>query len=369
MRVLLCTPYNIGPRLVYGGIVVWARNIIDYYYNTTSKETCLQVVSFDRMVSSITMTTERFLRRAWQGFADYRKPIKETKRQLNKEQYDVLHLCTSASISLLKDILVLRMAKRKGVRTVVHFHFGRIPELAQQRNWEWKLLQKVMKLADAAITMDLKSYTTLKNCGYSYVYSLPNPLSRSIIQQIGSEAALVERQPRKLSFVGYVIPTKGVFELVEACKEIETIKLHIIGVANPEVRMKMQQMAGNGDWLSFEGEVDHQQVIRELLSTDIFVLPSYAEGFPNVILESMACGCAIVTTSVGAIPEMLDMESDGPCGLCSKPKDVESLRHNIRYFLEHPEEARNYGERAMKRVNEMYAVEKVWNRMQEIWKG
>lgn len=368
MKVLLCSPYNIGPKLVYGGLVVWTRNIIDYY-NTTSKETYLQVVSFDRIVNGNTMTTRHFFKRAWQGFADYRKPIKETKRQLNKEQYDVLHLCTSASISLIKDILILRMAKRKGVRTVVHFHFGRIPELAQQCNWEWKLLQKVIKLADASVTMDKKSYTTLKDCGFRHVYSLPNPLSLSIIQQIASEAVKVERHSRKLCFVGYVIPTKGVFELVEACKEIENVKLHILGVAAPEVRLKMQQMADNGDWLVFEGEVDHQRVIQELLSTGIFVFPSYTEGFPNVILESMACGCAIVTTSVGAIPEMLDMGSNEPCGLCSEPKDAESLRRNVQFFLDNPNEARKYGERAMKRVNEMYAVEKVWNQMEEIWKG
>lgn len=367
MKVLLCAPYNIGPKLVYGGLVAWARNIIDYY-NTTSKETCVQVVSFDRMVTSITMTTKLSLKRVWQGFSDYIKPIKETRRQLNEEQYDVLHLCTSASIGLLKDILILRMAKKKKVKAVIHFHFGRIPELAQQRNWEWKLLQKVMRLADTAITMDMKSCTTLKGCGYGNVSYLPNPLSLPIIQQIGNEAATVERLPRKLCFVGYVIPTKGVFELVEACKEIENIKLHVLGVVTPEVRMEMQQMAGNGNWLVFEGEVDHQQVIRELLSTDIFVLPSYTEGFPNVILESMACGCAIVTTSVGAIPEMLDMESDEPCGLCCEPKDIENLRRNIQYFLDNPIEARKYGERAIKRVNEMYAVEKVWDQMVEIWR-
>lgn len=366
MKVLLCSPYSKNPQFVQGGIVVWAQNIVGYYHQQ-STDVQLHVVPYDRKVRN--GVSEGMLQRAWSGIADYREAIKQTLSRLKEEQYDVLHLCTSASISLAKDIVVLRMAKRKDVRTVVHFHFGRVPELSQQQNWEWKLLQKVVKLADVVVTMDKRSFTTLKGRGFNNIYYLPNPLSQSIINQIEQESASVEMVERKLSFVGQVIPTKGIYELVEACKGIANIKLHIFGkVFNNEVREKMQEIAANGDWLVFEGEVDHWQVIRELLSTDIFVLPTYTEGFPNVILESMACGCAIATTSVGAIPEMLDMASAEPCGLCCEPKDVEGLRRNIQYFLDHPFEARQYGERAVKRVNDMYAIQIIWERLVRIWK-
>ncbi len=130
---------------------------------------------------------------------------------------------------------------------------------------------------------------------------------------------------------------------------------------------QMRQIGGNGEWLILEGEVGHERVIRELLSTNIFVFPSHTEGFPNVILESMACGCAIVATSVGAIPEMLDIGCSEPCGLCSDPKDVVSLRRNIQYFLDHPSEAREYARRAMRRVKDMYSVESVWAKLVSIW--
>ena len=227
----------------------------------------------------------------------------------------------------------------------------------------------MVKLADVAVTMDKRSFTTLKGSGFNNVYYLPNPLSQSIINQIEQEAASVERVERKLSFVGQVIPTKGVYELVEACKDLANIKLHIFGkVFNNEVRERMQEIAANGDWLVFEGEVDHRQVIRELLSTDVFVLPTYTEGFPNVIIESMACGCAIVTTPVGAIPEILNIDSDNACGLFCEPKDLEGLRHNIQFCLDHPLEARQYGERAVKRVNDMYAIQTIWTKLVKIWK-
>ena len=365
MKVLLCSPYSKNPQFVQGGIVVWAQNIVGYYHQQ-STDIQLHVIPYDRKVRD--GSSDGMFQRAWNGITDYREAIKQTRNRLKEKQYDVLHLCTSASISLAKDVVVLRMAKRKNVKTVVHFHFGRIPELAQQGNWEWKLLKTVVKLADAAVTMDLKSYSTLHEQGFRNVHYLPNPLSQGIMQQVEIEAAITEKEERKLCFVGHVIPTKGVYELVEACNCIKNVKLYVLGKASANVQEKMYKLANNGDWLVFRGEVDHQQVIRELLTSNVFVLPTYTEGFPNVILESMACGCAIATTPVGAIPEMLDIESDEPCGLCSEPKDVEGLRNNIRFFLDHPGEARTYGNRASKRVNDMFAMPKVWEQMVGIWR-
>ena len=238
-----------------------------------------------------------------------------------------------------------------------------------QQKWEWKLLLKVVRLVDAAITMDMKSFNTLKNCGFNHIHYLPNPLSLGIMQQIRQEAGHVDRENRKICFVGHVIPAKGVYEMVEACNNMEDIKLHVVGKVTNEVQQKMTSIAGERLNVEFIGEVDHTKVIHELLSTGIFVLPSYTEGFPNVILESMACGCAIVATPVGAIPEMLDIASTEPCGLCCSPKDVEVLRRNIQYFLDHPDVAREYAERAVARVNKMYAVEKVWEMLVKIWNG
>ena len=368
MRVLLCSPYNVGPDYVQGGIVVWTQNIFDYYLSL-STDVQLQVAPFDRKAREHALDEGNLLKRAWFGITEYSGAIKNTHKLLSKGNYDVLHLCTSASISLLKDLIVLKMASRKRVKTVVHFHFGRIPDLERKGNWEWRLLQRVSRLADALVTMDMKSFDVMRKHGYSTAHYLPNPLSTSVLHMIETESVLASRQERKLCFVGHIIPTKGVFELIKACRGIEGIKLHVVGKATPEVRRNMEQLSGGGDWLVFEGEVDHEKVIRELLTSSVFVLPTYTEGFPNVILESMACGCSIVTTPVGAIPEMLDIASETPCGLCCEPRDVDGLRKNIQFFLDNPLEARRYAERAKKRVLEMYSIPKIWEQLVGIWGG
>jgi glycosyltransferase involved in cell wall biosynthesis len=106
-----------------------------------------------------------------------------------------------------------------------------------------------------------------------------------------------------------------------------------------------------------------------MLSANVFCLPSYTEGFPNVILESMACACPIVATSVGAIPDMLNIDEtdENKCGICITPRNVDELKHAMSFLLNNTCIAKKYGENARKRVLENYGMPIVWERMENIW--
>ena len=141
MKILLCSPYSINPQVIQGGIAIWAQNIVAYYHSLGGNVQ-LYVIPYDRKTDA--KACKSLVKRAWLGYKDYRSSIKETKRRLSVEHFDVLHLCTSASISLTKDLIVLRQAKRRGVRAIGHFHFGRIPDLKECGNWEWKIAPNVL---------------------------------------------------------------------------------------------------------------------------------------------------------------------------------------------------------------------------------
>ena len=255
------------------------------------------------------------------------------------------------------------------MKIAVHMHFGRIPQLLHSRGWEKKLFLRLMRKIDLAIVMDKVSLEALETADFKNVCFLPNPLSSEVLESIEGQRTL-EREPRKIVFAGHVVETKGVLELVEACRDIHDIKMELLGkVANDDIREKLMKVGGYNveRWLSIPGNVPFGEVIREMMTCAIFVLPSYSEGFPNVILESMACGCPIIATSVGAIPDMLNVDSEIPCGVCVPVKDVSLLRNAINDLLDNPNRATFLGGNARTRVNEMYAMPKVWEQLIELW--
>lgn len=367
MKILLCSPYLQQEGIIPGGINMWAHNLLKYREEIES-DVDLLPISFDRR-NYVSVDTN-IIKRVHLGVKEFSSAVKEAKSAMRREAVDVVHLCSSASISLTKDIIVLKAARKRNIKTVLHLHFGRIPELFKKKNWEWHLLKMAASLADTIVTMDMRSYDTLKQLKYNVVYC-PNPLSVDVEKQIKQEAGNLERLPNKVVFVGHVLPSKGVFELVEAGLIQDCIELHIIGKAEEPILSELKAIANkrdDGKWVRFRGEIAHKDVIREMLSASLFAFPSYTEGFPNVILEAMACGTPIVTTRVGAIPQMLDAGT-GLYGICVEPQDVTSFSKGMKAFLSDPIKAFDCANRAKMRVNEMYSSPKVWNQLVCIWKN
>lgn len=367
MKILLCTPFKQDKNLVSGGINVWGNNIIQYYSELDS-DVILEPISYDRRFNVKENTS--YLVRFLSGVKDYWRSIKETKEKIDNDCYDILHLCSSAQLSLIKDYYVLRYAKEHGLKTVIHLHFGRIPELFEINNWETFLLKKVIIVAERVIVMDKKSYDSLRKRGFNNVSYLPNPLSPYIIDEIERNEGTISRLYNKIVYVGHVIPSKGVYELVNACGEIQDIEVHLIGTIEEDVKADLVKIAkgkSNSNYLKIRGAMSYNNVILELLSAGIFALPSYTEGFPNVILEAMACGCPIVATDVGAIPEMLNVSEGNNYGICVKAKDEKSLKDAIKSFLGDHTYAENCGKNAQLRVRNLYSMPSVWKQLNNIW--
>lgn len=362
LKVLLCAP----PPGASGGISRWTEHILAY--SNSFQENLLDLTLFP-------MPRKHFIgyvskvKRIRLGIIDYYHIYKRYKQAIKKDKPDISHIVSSASLGLLKDILMLKASIRNGIQTVVHFRFGRIPELCIKQNWEYKMLRHVVQLADKVIVIDKQSYIALQNEGFTNLVLLPNPLAPSVVEYIAANKDAIKKEERKIVFAGQLLETKGIFELVEVCKSIPQIKLKMLGHVNETMKDKIFNCldAGNISWLEIYGNQDYNIVLDEMLSTGVFVLPTYTEGFPNVILESMACGCPIVTTNVGAIPEMLDIENGEKNGICVEPKNKEQLKNAILKMLNDRDYALQCGQNAQKRVHRLYSMPVVWEQMLGIW--
>lgn len=362
MRILFATPYN----CVSGGISRWASNIINYYNGLrTDVELDILPMNDTKERSAEDFVGNSALQRVARGLRTYGRAVKTLHNKLKTAKYDILHIASSASISLLKDIVMMRIARTRGVKSVLHFHFGRIPDLSKRGNWEWKMLLRAVRMSNRTIVIDRQSYDALIACGCSNVDYIPNPLSPAIGEIVSNVE--VERKPNMLLFVGQCLPTKGVYELIEACSSIPNIELCILGAITHSMLQELTAMWNSSSTLNIVGNIPFEEVIKKMCQCDVFVLPTYTEGFPNVILESMACGCAIVTTPVGAIPEMLEEENGKHYGIMVEPRNVEQLKAGIEKMLSDADFKNECRANVQQRVNERYNIDSVWRQMVDIW--
>ncbi len=138
-----------------------------------------------------------------------------------------------------------------------------------------------------------------------------NWTASSSLLEIGSSRSVVQSQvaPRLL-FVGWVEKEKGIFELLRACSELRKkfkFSLEIVGsgsqIGNATDEVEFLEMS---KIVTFSGWLDGKDLELAYARSDVLVLPSWAEGFPNVIVESLACRMAVVSTTVGVIPDILE---------------------------------------------------------------
>lgn len=116
-------------------------------------------------------------------------------------------------------------------------------------------------------------------------------------------------------FVGFLAEAKALHVLLQALVQLREqgrldFTTHLVG-AGPMNRPLREQaeLLGLGEAVQFHGERTHDQVPIWMRAADVFCLPSIREGCPNVILEALASGRPVVSTTVGGIPEMVTPEN------------------------------------------------------------
>lgn len=364
LKVLLISP---SPPPV-GGIQSWTINLINHFKHQDQIELCYE----DTAVKYRGVLELNIWNRITAGIRVTKDVIKAMKQLIHIHNPDVIHLTSSASLALLKDYLIIREAKKFNVPVIIHWHFGRIPDLAIRKNWEWYLISFIIRRISYSVVIDNHSYKSLYDAGFKNVVNIPNPVSEELVK-IANNQKIVERQVEegKVVFVGHVYVNKGIYELVEACIALPIVKqLKIIGPIMNEVQPELEKIAskrGNGAWLTLTGAKSSEEVFAEIHSAELLVLPSYTEGFPIVILEAMAMGCPVVATNVGAISDMLNINSDLPAGICIPVKDIEALKVSIEKLLSDKELCTKYGQNGLTRVLENFTADKIFKEYQEVW--
>ena len=282
---------------------------------------------------------------------------------------DVIHLTTSGSLAGMRDIGVMCLAHMFRVPTVYHIRFGRIPELVMNRGWEWRLLNRALRMADKVMVLDSMTESSLQRILPKHRFMVvPNGI---VLGEIGAASKTGKRAGQTVCFLGWVIPTKGIQELIDAWQVASRPgwELRIAGPGDEEYRQALAGRLADGVKVTFLGELPHEQGAKLMQEAEVFVLPSYTEGFPNVILEAMAAGQAIVATRVGAIPDMLDADTTTPCGIVVEPRNPKVLAEALCGLMDDAKWRSELGQRARAKVERSYDARGVFDRYVAIWRS
>lgn len=176
------------------------------------------------------------------------------------------------------------------------------------------------------------------------------------------------QRPFEILCVGRLVPVKGQFILLQAATKLihEGYNLRLRFVGDGPDRQTLEKSVKDqalSELIIFTGAVNQDQIFTYYRSADVFVLASFAEGVPVVLMEAMAMEIPCITTHITGIPELIHSEE----GLLVPPSDVEALTTAIRTLITDENLAQRLGKQGRKAVLERYHLGKNIDRLAKIF--
>jgi glycosyltransferase involved in cell wall biosynthesis len=297
-------------------------------------------------------------------------------------RYSLLHPNTALQVAR-----IVVHCRREGVR-LIHAHdfyanlvglaaarLARVPIIASRRDlahWLSPAQRRVLGIACRAadrVLANSRSVAALDADGLALPAArlrvVPNGID---LEHFDAEAALEPSPPvesllredersRTVAVVSNMnLPDKGHADLLVAAAELATRgrRLVLLLVGDGAQRARLEAMAHSLDIkesVRFLGR--RSDVPRILRRVSAACLPSWAEGFPNAVMEAMAAERPVVATAVGGCRELLE---HGANGLLVPPRAPERLAEALARIFDDPEEAAAMGRRARRSVARRYAL-------------
>lgn len=302
--------------------------------------------------------------RIWYGLKALHRVTKEIKKTLKTHpDIQIMHITTGGGFGIVRDNIVARICRRHGVNTIMHCRFGVVKETYEGHSLLSKLFRNsIINKYNQVWVLDARSYHYLRSRTEikTEVFLTPNSI------EVPETCNLAAKYYNNVGFVGNILPTKGVLELVKAvvCCSDETI-LSIIGQGPEDYIKEIKDAAGEllGSRIKLLGRLPNIEAVKAIESLDIIALPTYysGEAFPISILEAMSRGKLVISCPRAAIPDMLTAIDGSKCGILVPEHDSKSLADAISWCQNHSSEADEMCRKAYEKVSTCYRKEVVYD--------
>jgi glycosyltransferase involved in cell wall biosynthesis len=290
----------------------------------------------------------------------------ELRRVLRDKQIDVVHSHTTHA---LVDAAVCRCLSRS-VKLVHTFHFGNYPHMPGRM-----LLMEggFSRCADRLVAVghvqreQVKRTYRLSDRAISAVHNgvhLPSSLSGdpAFRRSIGADGKIL------VGTIATLIPQKGLHDLLSVARRVRDVRedVHFVLVGDGDLRKDLErhrQELGLDETVTFAGWLTNA-ASRALPSFDIYLQPSLWEAMSISILEAMAAGKSVVSTTVGEAPYLIEHGSEG---FLYKPGDVDGMASAILAVAQDAQLRRMTGEAAARKVAQQFTVAHMTRAYEEVY--
>ncbi len=350
MKIITCAPLP-PPG---GGIANW--------YNIICSEAEQNGCSFCNVNTSPRKSIEGrtiFYRVFIQGFRMIKQCF-QLKSIINKNRdAHVAHIATSGQLALIRDIVFLYLFKKNNIKTAYHIHYGRVPDIVKNDGIEKFLFCRACSMASEVIVIDPKSFDTLStDLGYKNISYIPNPVKKVKTRK--------NQYTNNVVYLGNVLYSKGIEELLQAWEQLACVypdwNLTIAGFCEYDYRNYLEKEYSMNN-VKMTGWLSHDKALALLSESAFLVLPSHTEGFPNVVLEAMMCGKAVIATDVGAISDILDDD----CGIVIQPQSISEIKSSIENLILNKEKSVALGNNGKEKVLQKYSSDIVFGCYTDVW--
>ena len=268
-----------------------------------------------------------------------------------------------------RDVVYLLVCKLFRRKVVLQIHGGSLSELSTRR-WMQYVVRAVFSIPDAIVLLATVEKRDFAELGITEnVVVIPNGVDVS--QYRGSVERVHSGKVQRLAYLGRLIRAKGIFEAIEAIEILRTdgrfsdIELRIAGSgpARDEIERYINKRK-LGSCIRLIGVVHGSGKIEFLREADVFLFPSYREGLPYSILESLAVGTPIIASRVGGIP---DVVVDRVHGVLVNPRAPGEIVRAVQELGQSQDELRAMSRNCLDWASQKLGLERLAAQFQELY--
>lgn len=281
-----------------------------------------------------------------------------------KRNYDIYHIHAASYGSTFRKGWYVHAAKKWGGKVILHIHGAEYMLFYEKSNQKDKIVS-ILKEADEVIALSAdwkKKFDEtfgLKNC-----VVLENGIDT---ERLEPAITNVKDHPHTFVSLGRLGERKGTYDLIKAIERIEVqipdIKCYLAGDGDIDRCKQIVEGKKLENNIIIVGWADFDKKLELLKKSSVLVLPSYNEGLPMAILEGMACGKAIISTTVGAIPEVVKEEN----GILIEPGDIKKLSEALIGYCMNQEIVERTGKNNIALIHTKYSMDAMHQKLGKIY--